>query len=313
MDSYTGILKADINKSSVYQNEIDINIKSIYFFLKVVECGNLTGASRELFVSQPNLSKIIQGLEERLGYALFIREKNKLILTLKGEEFYKAFYPIVHAVQENITRIKEMESPRLNIAVGYTLDFFKMREKGFINQNFAFVNYKIECLNPFSIIKKLNEGAVDTAILLKDYLEIMPDADYFEIGEIKRNIIVSPENKFAKCDTVSMEDLCNEEIVIYIEAGCNMEMSYLMAERYCKKMGLDISNITFVTNYQTALLTISSSNKIVMGDELLPSFPYPNLVSVPIKDSYGAVIAVVAKNLSEEKRCLVNELYNQRA
>lgn len=281
--------------------------------MKIVECGNLTNASKELFISQPNLSKTIQSLEERLGYPLFVRERNKLILTTKGEEFYKAFHPIVYNVQESITRIKEMEAPKFNIAIGYTLDFFKLRDKGFINPNFPFVNYRIECLNPFSIIQKLSEGAVDTAILLSDYMEIIPDADYFEVGKIQRSIIVSPENKFARYASVTMADLMDEEIVIYIESGLDIERSYLMVERYCKKSGLDISKVTHSTNYQTALLTISANNKIVLGDELLPNFPYSDLISVPISDSYVSIVGVISKNISEEKRCLVSEFYNQKA
>jgi len=313
LNGHEEIKKTNTGKNFVYQNEIDINIKSIYFFLRVVECGNLTNASKELFVSQPNLSKTIRSLEERLGYFLFAREKNKLILTAKGEEFYRAFRPIVHDVQENITRIKEMEKIRLNVAVGDTIDFFKLRDKGFINKEFSFVNLKIECHNPFTIMKKFEERTIDTAILLKDYLEIVPDTDYFDIGTIKRNIIVSPDNKFAKCNSVAMKDLVNEEIVIYIEAGCSMETAYLMVEKYFKKIGFYFSKISFASNYQTALLNISSNNKIVLGEELLPGFPYSNLVSVPVSDNLATVVAVVSKNISEEKNQLLREFYNKKA
>ncbi len=54
-------------------------------FLAVAETGSLSGASRQLKVSQPTLSRRIADLEETLGATLFLRTPKGLLLTETGE------------------------------------------------------------------------------------------------------------------------------------------------------------------------------------------------------------------------------------
>ncbi|MCC8017970.1 MAG: LysR family transcriptional regulator, partial [Lachnospiraceae bacterium] len=43
-------------------------------FAKVTECRNISKASKELFISQPALSKKMSDLEKELGVALLVRD-----------------------------------------------------------------------------------------------------------------------------------------------------------------------------------------------------------------------------------------------
>lgn len=54
-------------------------------FLAVAEVGSLSGAARQLRVSQPTLSRRISDLEENLGATLFLRTPKGLLLTETGE------------------------------------------------------------------------------------------------------------------------------------------------------------------------------------------------------------------------------------
>lgn len=54
-------------------------------FLAVAEVGSLSGAARQLKVSQPTLSRRIAELEESLGATLFLRTPKGLLLTETGE------------------------------------------------------------------------------------------------------------------------------------------------------------------------------------------------------------------------------------
>ncbi|MCP3738347.1 LysR family transcriptional regulator [Rossellomorea sp. BNER] len=66
---------------------MNINMNNIRIFMKVAEKMNITEASKELFISQPAVSKAVKNLEKSLNIKLFIRDKqNGLMLTEVGKE-----------------------------------------------------------------------------------------------------------------------------------------------------------------------------------------------------------------------------------
>lgn len=62
-----------------------MDFKELEYFSTIVKCGNLTHAARQLYVSQPTLSKFLQKLEEDLGLVLFQRGSRRLKLTYAGQ------------------------------------------------------------------------------------------------------------------------------------------------------------------------------------------------------------------------------------
>lgn len=296
----------------IHQNDIDINFKTIYFFLKIVECGNLTKASEELFVSQPYLTKAVHMLENRLGFELFSREKNRLVLTAKGAEFYKAFKPIIYSIYDNILRIKNIECLKINIGIDYTIDFIKLVKNEFVSKDFDFDKCSVEYGNFFNLEKDLRDGNIDMVITFEDYAELFTDVEIVPIGKIKSVIVVSPKSKFAECESLTKKELAEEKITIFMEGNYSAEMSFLMAKGYCEKFGFNPYNISFTKNYQTALLNILKENKIIIAHEILPKFPIDELVTVPFSDRVTGLIAVFPKNLSPEKRKFAETFYNQK-
>lgn len=299
---------------NTYFSDMDIKLKSIGYFIKVVECGNISKAAENLYVSQPYLSKNIKALEERLGFDLFIRDRNKLIITSEGTEFYKVAKPFLYSMRKDIENIKAMKVPKINMAVLYTLDFLKMRKNGIVNRDFPLENCSVECLDPFKITQKLNEGLIDTAISTSDYYEFLEGYKTIPIGKINRAIIVSEESELAKKESVSFEDLANKELVVCVEATWNLETSYFMMEKFCSKNGINVSNITFRENLNTSLLSVlSDKNKFFLGQNLIPYNIYEGLVSVPVKDNSYDIVAVTRDNLPKEKIKLIKGCYNKMA
>lgn len=292
---------------------MDINLKSVGYFIKVVECGNISKAAENLYVSQPYLSKNIRALEERLGFDLFIRDRNKLIITSEGTEFYKIAKPLLYSMRKDIENIKAMKAPKINMAVLYTLDFLKMRNSGIINPNFPLESCSVEYLDPFKITQKLNDGLIDTAISTSDYYEFLDGYKSIPIGKVNRSIVVSKESDLAGKESICFEDLSNKELVVCIEANWNLETSYFMMEKYCEKNGINVSKIIFQENFNSALLSVlSDKNKIFLGHDILP-YIYEGLVSVPIKDNFYDIVVVTRDNLPKEKIELIKACYNEMA
>ncbi|RZI59854.1 MAG: LysR family transcriptional regulator [Zymomonas sp.] len=65
-------------------------LSTLQLFVRIVECGSLSQAARELGVGQPSVSKQVAALEARLGTSLLNRTSRSLHPTAAGQELYEA-------------------------------------------------------------------------------------------------------------------------------------------------------------------------------------------------------------------------------
>ena len=68
-----------------------MDYNQIQRFLMIVKHSNLSGAAKELYISQPALSLSLANMEKELGMPLFYRVKNRLVLTPEGETLLENF------------------------------------------------------------------------------------------------------------------------------------------------------------------------------------------------------------------------------
>ncbi|MEH6530928.1 MAG: LysR family transcriptional regulator [Photobacterium frigidiphilum] len=88
-------------------------------FKAVIECQTVTAAAERLNLSQPAVSRLLSGLEQRLGFNLFIRKGNRLVLSDEGEAFYLEVAKVFEAVSGLDSAADSIRSHRfgsLNIA-----------------------------------------------------------------------------------------------------------------------------------------------------------------------------------------------------
>lgn len=92
-------------------------------FISVVERGSFSASARHLGVSQPTISRQINGLEENLGVRLLQRTTRRLSLTEAGEIYYQKARQIQNEVIDanlSISGFKETPSGVLRIAAPHT-------------------------------------------------------------------------------------------------------------------------------------------------------------------------------------------------
>lgn len=64
-----------------------MELRVLKYFIKIAEEENMTKAAQKLHVSQPALSKQMKELENEIGHLLFVRNKQRMVLTEKGNAF----------------------------------------------------------------------------------------------------------------------------------------------------------------------------------------------------------------------------------
>ena len=144
-----------------------MDFNQLRFIVEVVETGSISKAANNLFVSQPNLSSQIAGLEKEIGKTIFNRTNRGVTLTSYGVEVYhyaKAMveqYKIVEKKlmtnsNENKVKIASFGSEIINS------QFFEVCRR--YNKN----NYEFE-INECGVekaIEKVNYRDCDIAIII---------------------------------------------------------------------------------------------------------------------------------------------------
>ena len=98
-----------------------MELREIEYFISIVENNGLSGAARELFVSQSALSQFLLKLESQVGTPLFFRNHKALTLTEAGEIYYENAKKILQIKQETLLRIgKCIERYNENLSIGVT-------------------------------------------------------------------------------------------------------------------------------------------------------------------------------------------------
>lgn len=164
------------------------NLSSYRIFYTVANTGNISKAAKELYISQPAISKSIQKLEESVGCKLFSRSSRGVVLTDGGKLLYEhvseAFETLTLG-EEKLKRSIELGVGHLKIGVSSTLCKYLLLPylKEFIRQN-PHISISISCQSTNDTLKLLEDNKIDIGLIGKpenlknihfDFLEEIED------------------------------------------------------------------------------------------------------------------------------------------
>lgn len=164
------------------------NLSSYRIFYTVANTGNISKAAKELYISQPAISKSIQKLEESVGCKLFSRSSRGVVLTDEGKLLYEhvseAFETLTMG-EEKLKRSIELGVGHLKIGVSSTLCKYLLLPylKEFIRQN-PHISITISCQSTNDTLKLLEDNKIDIGLIGKpenlknihfDFLEEIED------------------------------------------------------------------------------------------------------------------------------------------
>lgn len=108
-----------------------VNFEWYRTFAAIYKTGTLTEASKELFISQPNVSQHLSNLESYLGQKLFDRTNRKISPTEYGKQLYSKIISSVEMLEQVEATFKKSNlSKQPNIYIGSPVEFFSARIVG---------------------------------------------------------------------------------------------------------------------------------------------------------------------------------------
>ncbi len=87
-----------------------MEIKYFRLIKTIAEEGSIANSAEKLFLTQSALSHQLRELEERLGFKVFLRTRNRWELTDEGDELYKLGNTILENIEKGFQHIEQLRS-----------------------------------------------------------------------------------------------------------------------------------------------------------------------------------------------------------
>ena len=145
------------------------NLSLYHVFYIVGRSGNISQAAKELFISQPAISKAIQKLEKNLGTVLFSRSSRGVTLTPDGEilfEKVKEAFSLLSEGEEFVLHNRYRNIPRLRIGASSTLRKYVLLSylKSYAAAH-PEVRINISCQSTYQTLQLLDQGKIDIGLI----------------------------------------------------------------------------------------------------------------------------------------------------
>ena len=138
-------------------------------FYIVAKTGNLSKASKELFISQPAVSYGIKQLEEQLGGRLFVRTAKGMELTPEGRmiyEYVSRAYDELMAAENKFSQMRGLEEGTVHIGASDTISkYFILPRIEQFKKKYPKITIKITNRTTDEIMNLLKAGKVDLGFI----------------------------------------------------------------------------------------------------------------------------------------------------
>lgn len=186
-----------------------------YSLLKAAETNSITKAAASLSLTQPAVSQHIQLLEKELGVHIFERTNNGLLITREGEIVLRYAKRIL-ALEENL-RNEILDSRQnittLRVGITHTAESNAIAETfARYAQNHDGIMIKLITDANANLYEMLQNYALDLAIVEGRITD--PSLRYLLLDTDCIVLAVAPDHPLARRDTVSIEELKKEKMIL---------------------------------------------------------------------------------------------------
>lgn len=231
------------------------NLSSYRIFYTVANTGNISKAAKELYISQPAISKSIQKLEESVGCKLFSRSSRGVVLTDEGKLLYEhvseAFETLTMG-EEKLKRSIELGVGHLKIGVSSTLCKYLLLPylKEFIRQN-PHISISISCQSTNDTLKLLEDNKIDIGLIGKP--ENLKNI-HFDFSEEIEDIFVAAKDylRNLKARGIQKDHILQSSTLMLLDKN-NMTRQYiddyLQENQIIIKDSIDISDMDLLIDF----------------------------------------------------------------
>lgn len=193
-----------------------MDIKVLRYFVMAVQKGSISAAARDLFVTQPTMTRQLQALEAEVGHKLFERHPRNLMLTDKGELLFKKAQEIISLTNTTLSLLRDDESLCGEIRIGAAeSSSFKVLAKTLkrLHEKAPHLKFKLQSGDEDYVIKGVHAGELDLGLTVG-----LADHKGFATITLPQKclwgVITRVDGVFANKQEITAQDLQKCELII---------------------------------------------------------------------------------------------------
>ena len=194
-----------------------MELKYLRLVKTIAEEGSIANSADKLFLTQSALSHQLRDLEERLGFKVFIRKRNKWDLTEEGSELYKLANSIMDTLSKGFKSIEQIKTGSAgSVRVSTECYSFYQGLSGFIQKmGLLYPEMKVDLVleATHQPIVKILSGEIDIAIVTSK--PINESLDSLEIYEDEIFALMHNEHILSDQDFLTVNNFADIHLIIH--------------------------------------------------------------------------------------------------
>ncbi|MBQ6621630.1 MAG: LysR family transcriptional regulator [Mogibacterium sp.] len=249
-----------------------MNSEQIKCFLTAANCLNFSEAARQLYISQPTISKQIRMLENELGVSLFERNGSSIRLTEMGELYTDCFREITAILEyyQALSRQSSPDSPTLRVGIlegidvsEYLMPVFTLIEEiepGLtVEPAFSFLPHK-------ELNARLTNRTIDVGVTLHEEIVRSNNFDYIILTTLKHGIVAHKAIDIETDGKLDLRKIRAQDFYLTNDGGIGYKAYF---KKLMDRFDLDKNRLRFVPNNETQLMCVESGIGIT-GSSMTP-------------------------------------------
>ncbi len=243
-----------------------MNEREVRLLWEVATTGSVTRAAERVHMTQPSASAAIRSIEERLGFALFTREKRRLELTPKG----RSMLPEVANALAALTSLDRLAN-ELRVDAGSRITIGSIAQAATTLLPFAIhalsasmpqARIVVRTALSVDVAGMVADRRVDFGLVVEDTLP--PGAGMADIAALRLYVVMQPDAPLGSLASVPVELLSSHP---YIALGRQLPIGALTARKF-EEAGLAFSPAVEVMQFSSACAFVEAGYGVAILDGL---------------------------------------------
>ena len=280
-----------------------MNDLMIDYFMAVATNLSFTKTSKELFVSQPAISKQITQLEKELGARLFSRNNKETQLTEVGRlyfDFFSRYKSDFMSTKIEADRIlgKKKGIIRVGFLEGWDLfNIIPPMMKQF-KECYPDSDIIINCCGVKELSSGLLTHALDIAVTFKNSINMYREIECRDVTDIGKVLVFSANHPLAKKEPseLSLKDFSDDAFLAPWSIVDSMIIDAISS--YTRPYGF-VPDVTFVKNHESMVTCVRNNMGVAIMDEWVWAKDAADLRWIPFDARDRVTVARFKANDSE--------------
>ncbi len=281
----------------------DIDLRELRIFLALADELHFGRTAERLGISQPGVSEAVRILESRLGVKVFDRTSRRVRLTPAGEGLKRSLVPALAALDQALTETSELSNAvRGLLRIGFVLTTegpALSRLIAAFQASYPACEVRLQEVDTFDAYRALRRDDID---LLCNWLAVdQPDLTAgAAFAYYPRALAVAASHRLATRNTVSVEDLADEEVASLPPTIPPAVYDLIVPPR--TPSGRPIRRTQPVQTINEILSLVARGRIVHPTSSAVPIFNRDDIVLIPINDLPPMPLGLVWRTSRENPR-----------